>query len=211
MNRSTANLIKIVAMVTMLIDHIGAILYPEIFFLRIIGRIAFPLFAYLLVMGFRHTGNINRYLLRLFLFGLISQIPYHYVLPGHINVILYFAVALVSLKLYAPRKQHLYIPILAALLTEILNMSYGAYGIMTIYLFHFFFEDRPKLAAGFILLNLPFIGIFGHYVQSLSIMALPFLFLRIEHLDIRLNKYFAYLFYPVHLSILLLIKYYGLL
>ncbi|MFN2363319.1 MAG: TraX family protein, partial [Halarsenatibacteraceae bacterium] len=68
--------IKMVAITTMLIDHIGSIIFPEYIILRVIGRLAFPLFAFLITEGYRHTSNINRYLVRLSIFALISQYPF---------------------------------------------------------------------------------------------------------------------------------------
>ena len=54
--------LKIIALVTMIIDHIGAIFYPDLVFLRIIGRIAFVLYAFMLVEGVYHTNNIHKYI-----------------------------------------------------------------------------------------------------------------------------------------------------
>lgn len=65
--------LKLLAAIIMLIDHIGAVLFPEIIILRIIGRISFPLFAYCLVVGFQYTSNIKKYALRLLLFSIVSQ------------------------------------------------------------------------------------------------------------------------------------------
>ncbi|MHA1898537.1 MAG: TraX family protein, partial [Promethearchaeota archaeon] len=59
----------------MVFDHIGAVLYPRII-LRIIGRLAFPIFAFLIVEGYERTRDPKKYLLRLFLWGMVSQIPF---------------------------------------------------------------------------------------------------------------------------------------
>ena len=85
--------LKIIAIITMLIDHIGAVviapvmiqrsgnlymeddLYGIYSLLRTIGRIAFPIFCFLLVEGFVHTRNVKRYAIRLGLFAIISEIP----------------------------------------------------------------------------------------------------------------------------------------
>ena len=211
MSKSTSNFLKIIAMLTMLIDHTGAILFPEYLWLRIIGRISFPLFAYLLVVGFKHTHNVNRYLIRLFIFALISQIPYQYLSPGRFNVILYFFIALLSLKFYDKSNKRFYIPVIVALLTEYLSISYGFYGIVAIYLFYHFYDNKTYISIAFFILNLLYFTAYNSIIQPLSIMALPFLFVNINHLNIKMNKYISYLFYPVHISILLLIKYYNLL
>jgi hypothetical protein len=70
--------LKIIASIAMLIDHTGQVFpapaTPELF--RCIGRIAFPIYAFMAAQGCKHTGNINRYLLRLGAFALISEIPF---------------------------------------------------------------------------------------------------------------------------------------
>ncbi|MGN1346188.1 MAG: TraX family protein [Eubacteriales bacterium] len=68
--------LKIIAAVTMLIDHAGLLLFPEWEFMRIIGRLSFPLYAYCIAEGFRHTRNRKLYFLRVFLLGLACQIVY---------------------------------------------------------------------------------------------------------------------------------------
>src|SRR5450759_5584692 len=68
--------LKLVAIVSMTIDHVGAILLPQVGWLRIIGRVAFPLFAYQLAAGYLHTRNLARYALRLAVWGLIAQPVY---------------------------------------------------------------------------------------------------------------------------------------
>src|SRR5258705_144389 len=68
--------IKVIAIVAMIIDHMGLFFFPQYFIFRIIGRLAFPLFAWLIANGAYHTHNIGKYLQRLYLFALISQIPF---------------------------------------------------------------------------------------------------------------------------------------
>ncbi|HJA92286.1 MAG TPA: conjugal transfer protein TraX [Candidatus Eisenbergiella merdipullorum] len=100
----SADFLKTVALVTMLIDHIGAgilerilidgrvtdaALYGKIYhvdsILRIIGRISFPLFCFLLVEGYLHTRSRAKYALRLLLFALLSEIPFDLVFSGSLN------------------------------------------------------------------------------------------------------------------------------
>jgi hypothetical protein len=71
-------MIKIIALVTMLIDHIGVVFFPEYTVLRIIGRIAMPLFAFCIARGFFYTKSKGKYFTFMIIFAVISQIPFHF-------------------------------------------------------------------------------------------------------------------------------------
>lgn len=75
------DILKLIALITMLVDHIGAIFFPGQMLWRTIGRIAFPIFAWQLTQGFIHTSSRVRYGFRLFLFGIIAQAPYMFLNP----------------------------------------------------------------------------------------------------------------------------------
>ena len=101
--------IKLIAMVTMLIDHLGHMrMVSESFYTisRTIGRIAFPIFAYQIAIGFEKTSNRKRYALRLFGFGLITQIPYIWFNPElernllHFNILFLLLAGLGVLQLF---------------------------------------------------------------------------------------------------------------
>ena len=79
MERWQSNLIKLIAITSMLADHTGIVFFPNNPMWRIAGRIAFPLFAYQLGVGYEHTSDKKKYTLRLLLFALISQLPYYLV------------------------------------------------------------------------------------------------------------------------------------
>ena len=72
----TSNQIQLIACISMLIDHIGVILFPQVKVLRWIGRLAMPLFAFCIAEGVLHTSNRKRYFLRMFLLGVLCQIAY---------------------------------------------------------------------------------------------------------------------------------------
>ncbi|MGL4790801.1 MAG: TraX family protein, partial [Anaerotignaceae bacterium] len=65
--------IKIIGLITMTIDHIGMVIFPHEILFRIIGRIAFPIFAFQLAQGVKYTSDIKRYITRLFIFAIVSQ------------------------------------------------------------------------------------------------------------------------------------------
>ena len=94
--------LKIIAIITMLIDHIGAGLFPSQIWLRMIGRLAFPIFAFLICEGFIHTRDVKRYALRLGIFALISEIPFN---------------LLHSYYLFDPSAQNIFLTLLIGLLT----------------------------------------------------------------------------------------------
>lgn len=83
MNGDT-NIIKLVAMITMLVDHLGAAVFPQYHIMRIIGRIAFPIYAYCIAAGCVYTRNIGAYLNRVALTGIIVQ-PLYVVALNHMN------------------------------------------------------------------------------------------------------------------------------
>ena len=71
--RLSSNALKLIALVCMTVDHIGFLLYPHLHILRIIGRVAFPIFAYMIAEGCRYTSNRLRYFITIFLLGAAMQ------------------------------------------------------------------------------------------------------------------------------------------
>ena len=72
----TGNQLKIIAMITMTCDHVGLQMFPQLLWLRIIGRLAMPIYAYMIAEGCRHTRNRKKYLLRLLGMGALCQVVY---------------------------------------------------------------------------------------------------------------------------------------
>lgn len=87
LNRDT-NLLKLVAMISMLIDHCGKMFFPQYRIMRIIGRLAFPLYAYCIAVGGVYSKNRLKYLTRILLIGMISQ-PFYAVALGHTTQAMY--------------------------------------------------------------------------------------------------------------------------
>jgi len=211
--------LKLIAMVTMLIDHIGAVLIPmsdpsyEI--IRIIGRIAFPIYVFMLVEGFYHTKNINKYLFRLGIFALISEIPFDLAFHrslGEFNYQNIFFTLFIGLgmmylmsiietrfakNILASNFLDAVVLILACLVAEVLRVDYGAPGIILIAVFYLFRKSKFMLTLMvFVVLNyyLGGISIFG-------IASLIFIFLYNGKKGKEV-KYLFYGFYPVHLLVL---------
>ena len=221
--------LKYIAFLSMLIDHANkALMYPlvtENGFLRyvsdvfdILGRVAFPIFMFFLVEGFFKTGNRFKYLLNLIAFGIISEIPFDLfqsaVLfqPNSNNVMFTLALALVMIwvidELKVP-KSYIIPPVLwfpvsiiivitVCLLSMIWGLDYEYHGILIAYFFYIF-------------RNNPILSIIGGY---LSIFKTPWallgfgLTLTYNGKRGKQNKILNYLFYPVHLLILGLLRLY---
>ena len=100
----TGNQLKIIAMVSMTLDHIGVALFPQNLLLRILGRLAFPIYAFMIAEGYSHTSNVKAYAWRLFFFGLISEIPFNliysgsWIFPFHQNVMFTLLLGLLCIR-----------------------------------------------------------------------------------------------------------------
>ena len=85
----------------MLIDHIGMVFFDDIIIFRIIGRIAFPIFAYLVAEGYSKTHNKKKYFLRMLIFAILSTVPFLLVQDGLIlNIMFTFTFAIIVMYLY---------------------------------------------------------------------------------------------------------------
>ena len=93
-------LIKLIAAASMLLDHIGMILFPNVLWLRIAGRLAFPLYALCIAEGFRHTRNRIKYFLRIFVLGAVCQVVYFFVSADpYLGILITFSLSIVLLFL----------------------------------------------------------------------------------------------------------------
>ena len=94
-------MLRLLAMLTMLIDHIGVIFFPDDIIFRLVGRLAFPLFAWGIARGYRYTSSLKRYAIRLLALGIISQYPYMILFQTQtLNICITFFISLISQKLY---------------------------------------------------------------------------------------------------------------
>ncbi|MBQ7372966.1 MAG: hypothetical protein IJW64_00145 [Clostridia bacterium] len=96
----SGNVLKIIACICMAIDHVGAILFPKIRMLRIIGRIAFPIFAFMIAEGCKYTKNRLRYFLTIFLLGVCFQIVY-FIAENSLTMCIFITFSLSILIIYS--------------------------------------------------------------------------------------------------------------
>ena len=209
--------LKIIGCVTMVIDHLGALFFPWIG-LRIVGRIAFPIFCFLIAQGVAHTKDLRRYLGRLEMFAVISEIPFDLAFYGGIclwrcNVMVTLSIgAAVLAVLRSDRAEWLKVVALlaGALLAQWLGADYGALGVLMIVLFSF------KLPGwvDFLLLGLSFFCSGGGTVevflwvvpiQMFALLALvPIgMYSGRKRWRVPWEKWAFYGFYPAHLLVML--------
>lgn len=202
--------LKWIAMLTMIIDHTGMVLFPQYMILRIIGRMAFPIYCFLLVEGAVHTSDKKRYLVRLLIFALISEIPFDLICTGKIwslsgqNVFFTLVIGLTAIYLLQSRlkKGYSYVLIVVLLLlAEYTNMDYGGAGIIFILIFYMF---REQLWQKSLLFTAADIFLYGGIQNYAVLSLLPILCYNGKRGSEM--KYFFYFIYPVHLLILYGIK-----
>ncbi|MEE0867469.1 MAG: TraX family protein [Clostridia bacterium] len=238
-----ANQLKIIAALLMLIDHIGYFLFPSNLFLRKMGRLAFPIFAYFISEGCRYTHNKKKYFTRMFVLGLICMAG-SFVFGKTIFVNIFITFSLSILLIYVLQwlktmlaDEHItygrriactvlcIIPFFAVyVLCRFVPVDYGFWGVMVAVFPHFYgikekSKDAPVVGGDFVLFSfglvvlscvkwMKSIALHAITTQPYSLLSLPVLALYNRQRGKYNMKYFFYIFYPLHISILFLIKKY---
>lgn len=229
----TAFDIKVIAIVTMLIDHIGLAFFfplsPAYLLFRLIGRLSFPLFAFMIANGAHYSKNMKKYLIRLFIFALISEFPY---LLFHqqrdpsffqFNIFFTLFVGLLTINLLMRTKEkfiRVLIIISVAFVAELLQFEYGAVGVLVILIFYFYFHNIRMIFLTILPLFLtayiaPVVFMYLKdgtvrvdpvwLMEPLAITSLLFIVMYNRKEGLK-RKYLFYAFYPIHLFVLYLIK-----
>ena len=243
--------LKNIAVVTMLIDHIGAVivtrlliqnglytamvnqesydvwmrqngvLYGIYMAMRIIGRFAFPIYCFLLVEGFQKTHDVKKYLGRMFLFALISEVPFDLALSGKawypeyqnvfftlfLGLLVVAGLHLVEQRLAGTEiaKKILRVALDAVIilagcaLALILKTDYSFKGILAITVLYLFRNRKKAQVWAGVIVFLLMDGL--EMIAALSFILIWFY----NGTRGKQNKYFFYFFYPVHLLLLWLI------
>ena len=204
----TAFTLKMIAVMSMLIDHSGHTLFPEYGIMRDIGRLAFPIYAFFIVEGYHHTRDPFRYLRRLLIFAFISEIPFDLALQdgqffdlNHQNVYFTLAIGLLMLILINKYKDDLYLQALVVLscfmIAEYLHTDYSWRGVVTILMFELF---RYNPVMKIVSTGLIFTKIM-YWKQGYATLAhIPLSFYNGKRgPDNKFFKMFFYAFYPIHL------------
>lgn len=212
---------QLIAMITMLIDHLGYVFFPSEPWMRIIGRIAFPIYCYLLVVGYQRTRSKKRYSLRLFGLALLSQLPYSlaFITTG-VNVIATLFIALLIVMAIDYFKDQVGLQVLVALLLvtvtywpmSALEFDYGTYGVVLVLIYRYL-PNAWAMVAAHLALNIVWIFAFNFtvFTQFYSIVTTLFI-AGIQaaspktKTEVRLPRWLWRSFYPAHLALIALIE-----
>ena len=199
----------------MFIDHYDYIIgLPKS--VEVLGRIAFPIFAFAISEGYKHTRNLKNYILRIGIFAVLLQIPswiFSYNYPLNIFFTLFTGLCLISVLKNKNMNDVVKIifTIMIFFITRKINLDYGLYGLFTILIFTFYNENKLKMMINFVILNIINVvrpNIFDlDFTQIYSLLALiPIILYNGE--KGKSWKYFFYLFYPLHFLVIEAIKKY---
>jgi hypothetical protein len=233
---TNTGLLKWLALIFMFLDHAGKMCFPGVPEMRILGRIAFPLYCWCLVVGAQHTRSFPKYLLRIAVIGLISQ-PLYMVALHHpwtkANIFLTLFVALLGLWGMREKKllSHIWAPVLALLLAQYLQVDYGWKGVLLVFLLWGARSSKSAIAAVMIafclfwgasssavnkVFGLSLIGLtrtkLGMLLspflklQGLALLSLPLMLWNIPG-KWKLPRWTGYAIYPAHLLLLIALEY----
>lgn len=218
----TSFVLKFIAVISMIFDHLGYVLFDKFSFMNYIGRLAFPIFAFSITEGYIHTRNLKKYFIRLIIFALISQIPYMlfiniFTSTFTLNILFTLVLGLFAITIYDKSKNKLLgmlSVISCAVLAHFLHFDYGWFGIAIIFIFYIF--KNKKLYINFAFCITTFINYFYSYITTFRKEYLfIILFCCLSLVPINLYngnkgkniKYFLYIFYPLHLILLYLLTF----
>ena len=224
--------LKIIALVFMFIDHAGKMCFPAVPEMRILGRIAFPIYAWCMIVGFHYTRSVPKYLLRILITGLVSQ-PLYMLALNHTwkqpNIFLTLFLGLCALWGIREKKylSQIWAPAAAMAAAILASADYGWRGVLLFIMLYAVQESRPGIAAVMVSYFL-FWG--SSYSITKSLFGLPInmdvlpavlsqplsAFLRMETYallalpfilipfkkDLKLPRWVGYALYPAHLAAL---------
>lgn len=211
MTREQRTFLQVFAAVSMLIDHIGAVFFPQQIWLRAIGRLSFPLFAFGIAEGVAHTHSFWRYFGRILLAAAVSQ-PVYGMLFQRAQLNPLFMLAWGAAAVFFWRQGTAAGRLAAGVLLAASfwgRMSYGWYGVWTIFVFQFYHARRAGCFYGQAALCALYCIQHGGSLQLLSLFAFPLLGSG-RRLRRALPRYALYAFYPLHLAVLWLVRAWGI-
>lgn len=209
------NSLKILAAIFMTIDHIGVLLLPQVPILRIIGRLALPIFAFMIAEGCRYTRSKKKYFGTIFGLGLVCQIVYYFFDGSmYLSILITFSLSILTIYALQNLKEKnttasgvLFLCTVLAvwLLNLVFTIDYGFWGCM-LPVFPAALQgteyDQLPIRIGMLGVGLIFLSLAIGGIQIWSLLAIPLLLCYNGKRGSWNLKYFFYIFYPVHLVVL---------
>lgn len=216
--------LKIIAIISMTIDHMGYVFFDNNSFLRAIGRIAMPIFSFFIAEGYRYTGSKKKYLTRLGIFALISEIPFDLCFFGkvyfrHQNIMFTFFISVLALILFdliRGKKDNdknkydsgrtvlaVFVVGIIGIISSLLGTDYGILAVISVLIFYITEESEQWGRAFYGSAFLSLTQTKSYYVCS-GLAFFPLIMYNGK--KGKGMKWFFYVFYPAHLLILFLIS-----
>lgn len=215
----SASTLKLIAAFCMILDHVAAALFPSDLLIywvfRSVGRVAFPIFAFLLVEGYLHTKHIRKYMLRLLSVGLVAQVPYMLCFGGPFRLNIFFTLLLglfsmIGMDFLERRKGRFtflcFLPLEYFMLASyLLSTDFSYLGVMTIGFMYMWRQNRSEsLLAGIICM---LITVLQSFLQIFALFAFLFLWRYDGRRGTLCSGRWFYFVYPVHLFIIFIFKF----
>ncbi|MBQ4282755.1 MAG: hypothetical protein IJB96_02370 [Lachnospira sp.] len=217
------NQLKIIALIAMTCDHLGKQVFPDIVILQIVGRLAFPIFAYMIAEGCCYTRNMKKYFGMTAAVALVCQIIYFVAMGSlYMCVMVTFSLSIVLIALIKEARKRksvllwlvfgLAVAVTFFLCTIVPNLptgtdfyiDYGIIGVMLPVVIYVYEERLTKLVATSLMLVL--LGTYLGGVQWWGLLSVPFLAVYNGCRGKMHLKYIFYVYYPVHLGVIYLIS-----
>ena len=213
--------LKIIAMISMIFDHVGDNFFPEMVWMRVIGRMAMPIFAFCIAEGFSHTHDKVKYLRRMLIFAVLSEVPFDLVTAkkvlefSHQNIMFTFAWAIIgllimdkigdsTLKRWAKNLIKALVFIVFMVISIIIGLDYNMAATAIIFVFYMLRKKadliRNLVAAG---VHAVFRNVGIYWFGLLGFIPL----LLYNHKRGRGLKWLFYAFYPGHLLLIWIVLY----
>jgi hypothetical protein len=199
----------------MLIDHVGRVFFPEATIMVALGRLSFPLFAWLAAQGEKYTSNIWNYVFRLILLGVISQPVYSHVYSlifsttPPLNILFVLAAGVMAIRLSKQVDNNLLKAAIVLLFTAIATVARfeaGLFGLPVVYLMSKFNPGELNLKWWLVYLSLHILYLGGGLIEWVGAIAPLFILLHNGKSGIRTRWFYS--FYPAHLAAIAGIQWY---